>query len=326
MPIRYLGMYDDRYGYPGVFDIHVCSSCGQGQTSPLLKDEELSPLYGDYYPRRVIDVDALVRQVGNPSAPDEIRKRRRSGTDNQGQYLAKPGMTVLDYGCGAGVSLMEAAALGADAYGIEADPNVRQVVDALRLRIHIGTLDDFPHRDVKFDLIVLNQVLEHIPDPTKLLARLSGMLKPGGRLVLAVPNAKSVFARFFKRVWINWHIPYHLHHFNAKSMRLFLERCGWRVVAVRTITPNLWTILQCRAAIETTALGKPNPMWTGAPAQAQADEATRKAWSFRLLHKFTTTAPRSLLDVVLTAFNRTADRWGLGDSLLVEATPTSLET
>jgi SAM-dependent methyltransferase len=323
MQIRYRDMYDDRYGHPGLFDIYGCPSCGQAQTTPLLKDEDLSSLYGTYYPRRVIDVDALVKQVGTPAASEAVCRRRREGTDNQGQYLARLGMTVLDYGCGAGASLMEAAALGADAYGIEADPNVKQVVDALGLRIHIGTLDDFPHKDLKFDLIVLNQVLEHIPDPTGLLARLAEMLKPEGKLVLAVPNVGSVFARFFKQAWINWHIPYHLHHFNPDSIRLFLEHCGWRVVSARTITPNLWTVLQCRAAVETTTSGRPNPMWTGEPVSEGTPSPGKPSWLLGRLHKFALTASHPKRYAALTFFNRTIDRMGWGDSLLVEAVPAS---
>lgn len=194
---------------------------------------------------------------------------------------------------------------------------MQQVVDALGLRIHIGSLDDFPHRDVRFDLIVLNQVLEHIPEPEKLLARFEELLNPGGRLVLAVPNADSVFARFFKRAWINWHIPYHLHHFNSQSARLFLERCGWRVRSLRTITPNLWTVLQCRAAIETTTVGRPNPMWTGKPAENDGP-ASPPPWLLDRLRRFALSVSRPLPNAVLTVIDRLFDRFGLGDSMLIE--------
>lgn len=323
MQVLYPRMFDDRYGYPGHFDVCRCPRCGQAQTTPLMRSEELPALYGNYYPRREIDIDSLVRQVGNPADPAEIRRRERNGTDNQGQYLARPGMAVLDYGCGAGVSLMEAKALGAEPYGIEADPNVKQVVDALGLRIHIGTLDDFPHQDLRFDLIVLNQVLEHIPQPQDLLARFDKLLKPEGRLVIAVPNADSIFARFFKRAWINWHIPYHLHHFNPGSIRLFLQRCGWQVESLRTITPNLWTVLQCRAAIETTVAGRPNPMWTGKPSTGEAAAGKRPSWLMESLRRFALSVSRPLPNALLTGFDRFIDRLGRGDSMLLVARRSS---
>jgi len=321
----YESMFDDRYGYPGYFNIHRCSSCKQSQTTPLLRDEDLPGLYGNYYPRREIDIEALQRKVGNLSSPEEIKKRRRNGTDNQGQYKAQPGMRVLDYGCGAGASLLEIEALGAEAYGIETDPNVQQVIDKLGLRIHIGTLDDAPFHGVLFDLIVLNQVLEHIPRPEELLEKLRALLKPGGKLVLSFPNANSIFSRVFKRTWINWHIPYHLHHFTPKSARFFLEHCGWKIISLRTITPNLWTVLQFRALIETTTMGQSNPMWTGRPVVcAGANQLViQPSWLYRQLSRFALSASHPLPNLALTLLDRTIDKLGWGDSLLIELEPVS---
>ncbi|MCG3768977.1 MAG: Demethylmenaquinone methyltransferase [Nitrosomonadaceae bacterium] len=319
MALLYQKMFDDRYGYPGYFDIYRCANCNQAQTVPLLRDEDLPKLYASYYPRREIDIQALQRQVGNPADPREFSKRRWNGTDNQGQYIAKPGMKVLDYGCGTGVSLLEIEALGAEAYGIEADPNVQQVIDKLGLRIHIGSLDDAPFGGVLFDLIVLNQVLEHIPNPETLLEKLRARLKPGGRVVLSFPNADSIFARFFKRTWINWHVPYHLHHFSSRSAHLFFERCSWKVISSCTITPNLWTVLQSRAAIEATIMGDPNPMWIGkAASQSDNTVSGKPSFQHRWRRRFILSASSPLANFMLTVFNRIEDRWGNGDSLLIE--------
>lgn len=313
------GMFDDRYGFSGHYDVYRCTNCQQCQTMPLLNEEDLPSLYGEYYPRKEIDISALISQIGVPSEPAQIKQRYRNGTDNQGQYIAKTGMKVLDYGCGTGASLLEIIALGAEAYGIEADPNVKQVVDALGLRIHIGTLDNAPFADEKFDLIVLNQVLEHIPSPENLLVKFKKMLKPKGRLVLSFPNSGSVYARFFKRLWINWHIPYHLHHFNPKSSRLFLEKNGWRVISLRTITPNLWTVLQCRAGIETTSIGEPNPMWTGQSFGNEKNNSNdKKNKLLKYLRQFALKGSSNIPKAILTIFNRSVDKCGFGDSLLIE--------
>jgi SAM-dependent methyltransferase len=312
-------MFDDRYGCPGSFSVRRCPGCLQLQTVPLLSDAELPALYATYYPRRQIDIDALLRQVGEPGVPRARIGRWWSGTDNQGQYAAKPGMTVLDYGCGAGLSLLELRKLGADGYGLEADPNVRQVVDALKLRIHIGSIDDDPFPGVRFDLIVLNQVLEHIPQPDRLLAKLTARLNAGGQVALSFPNSASFYARRFGRDWINWHIPYHLHHFNLRSTRLFFARHGWRIVSLRTITPNLWTVLQLRAPVERTSMGTPNPMWTGQPAPGPAGHEAGRSPSRRelALHGFAVRANHPARRVVLAGVNRTLDALGLGDSILV---------
>ena len=311
-------MFDDRYGCPGYSTIFRCPVCRQMQTVPTLQESELPTLYATYYPRRHIDIEALKAQVGTPAMLRARIRRWWSGTGNQGQYAATAGMAVLDYGCGSGVSLLELRELGAEAYGLEADPNVRQVVDALKLRIHIGSIDDDPFPGVRFDLIVLNQVLEHIPQPDRLLAKLAPRLKPSGHIVLAFPNSASLYARSFKRDWINWHVPYHLHHFNPRSARFFFLRHGWRILSMRTITPNLWTVLQLRAPVERTSMGRPNALWTGDRA-ASAAEYERESPSRRALalQSFGLRANQPLRRVPLAAFNRAVDALGLGDSILV---------
>src|SRR5438105_13158245 len=124
MTEHYAAMFDDRYGCPGHFSIFRCPACQHMQTMPLLAESELPDLYAKYYPRRHIDIDALLRQVRTPAALRARLSRWWSGTGNQGQYAATPGMTVLDYGCGAGLSLLELREFGAEGYGLEADPNV----------------------------------------------------------------------------------------------------------------------------------------------------------------------------------------------------------
>lgn len=327
MDILWSDTFDDRYGYPGYFDIYRCTSCGQGVTFPLLKDSELSNLYGTYYPRRNIDIKDLVHQAVNPDTKQAKINRWWSGTDNQGQYLAKPGMTVLDYGCGSGASLLEMEKIGIDAYGIEADPNVKQVVDALNLKIYIGSIDDAPFKINQFDMIILNQVIEHIPSPDILLKKLRPLLKPGGKIVLSFPNAGSIYARFFKRRWINWHIPYHLHHFNINSMNLFFIRNGWRVINSRTITPNLWTVLQFKTINENLSMGISSSFWTTGEANIHGTQNQtcdihpwlKKAW----LRNWVIKSQNLPLPNLLSRINRMIDKAGLGDSLLIEIMPES---
>jgi SAM-dependent methyltransferase len=318
-------MFDDRYGYPSYFSVFRCPACRQMQTEPLLRDAELPALYANYYPRRQIDIDALLHQVGEPGTRRARIRRWWSGTDNQGHYAAGPGAKVLDYGCGAGLSLLELRELGADAYGLEADPNVRQVVDALKLRIHIGSIDDDPFPGVRFDLIVLNQVLEHVPQPDRLLVKLATRLRVGGRVALAFPNSASFYARRLGRDWINWHIPYHLHHFNPCSTRLFFARHDWRVLSMRTITPNLWTVLQFRALVERTSMGTPNRLWTGEPARSQTGHQRTRPPSRRelALHRFALGAGQGVRRVLLAGINRVLDALRRGDSILVTVAPRS---
>lgn len=307
------GAFDDRYGHPGAFRIAACAACGHLMTEPRLQESELPALYGNYYPRRHLSARDVAREARGATGRWRAFLRWLSGTDNQGQYRARAGERMLDVGCGAGVSLLEAGALGATAYGVEADPNVQRIAAELGLRIHQGSLHDHPFPDVDFHLIVLNQVIEHIPRPDLALAGLRGQLAPGGRVVLVFPNRRSLWCRLSGARWINWHVPYHLHHFDAASFRRMALRCGYTVAGIRSITPNLWTLLQLRAMRSRPVRGVASALWR-VPAEGGGDAgpATR-AWSARAA---------LLSGILLLALpNRVVDAFGCGDSLMVELRP-----
>ena len=46
-------VYDDRYGYPDLFELVHCIHCNHLMTSPMLREDELPHLYGTYYPRKI---------------------------------------------------------------------------------------------------------------------------------------------------------------------------------------------------------------------------------------------------------------------------------
>jgi 2-polyprenyl-3-methyl-5-hydroxy-6-metoxy-1,4-benzoquinol methylase len=304
-------LVDDRYGCPGKFAIERCSTCGHAVTVPRLQESDLPSLYQKYYPRKDVDLPAIEAEVKRNAESFAAIKRWFSGTDNQGQFFAKPGQDVLDVGCGSCQSLLELKRSGACAYGVEADPNVKSIAEHFGLNVHIGSIWDEPFPGVSFDFVVMNQVIEHIPDPEKSLALVANRLKPGGQVVLSFPNAGSIYRKMSGRHWINWHVPYHQHHFTRRSIEMMAETLGLRIVRARTITPNLWTVLQYRNWRAGAAEGRPSAVWgAGTPAPAKV--------SFR--RKVINKSLRILLRALnpgIALVNRLIDAAGFGDSLLV---------
>ena len=314
-PIR--AAFDDRYGCPDIFSLVRCNACGHVMTSPALQEDELGRLYSTYYPRKHVVTADLVAVAKKAAEPWAWLYRWWGGTNNQGQYMVSCGQVMLDVGCGSGLSLLEANRLGAEAYGIEADPNIRRIADELGLRVHIGSLHDQPFPGVSFDLIVLNQVIEHIPDPGNALAALKERLKPTGRLVLVFPNRRSFWQRLSGAKWINWHIPYHLNHFDANGFTVFAKRHGFRVIRQKTITPNIWSILQLRAMSQLPKPGVPSAMWETKPAASafSGDPGKPLTSSARgIVRKLL----KQVAFVSLALLNRVLDMTGQGDSILVE--------
>ena len=81
-----------------------------------------------------------------------------------------------------------------------------------------------------FDCITLWHSLEHIADPFALLGQVSALLKPGGRVIVAVPDNGGWQARLFGRFWLHLDVPRHLWHFTGPALGEAFQKAGLEVV------------------------------------------------------------------------------------------------
>lgn len=302
-------LFDDRYGAPGLHDIYRCVSCGFGKTTPGLKRTEIGQFYATHYPLSLVKAKSLKSQVRLITP----LRAYFEGVDNTAHWHAMPGQTVLDIGSASGISLLEIQARGARAYGVEPDPHGLKVAKQLGLKVHHGFLSDLPFPGVQFDLITASQVLEHEPDPRLFLRSLRAKLGPGGQAVLSFPNYDALYRHIFGRRWLHWHIPYHLNFFTLSSLSILAKSAGFKVTSVRTITPNLWTILQLRTLFVPQKHGIKNPVW------AQADSVPkpgRRPIAPSLFMRIIALLGRLSVWLIMP-FNRIIDALGYGESYLV---------
>lgn len=104
-------------------------------------------------------------------------------------FRGRDRLRVLDAGCGAGrhVTLKHAASVvGLD---ISQDQLARNTSVDEKI---LGDVQTYPLPEAEFDLAVCWDLLEHLPNPRRALTNMVRALKPGGALVLAVPNATSL--------------------------------------------------------------------------------------------------------------------------------------
>lgn len=315
-------IFDDRYGQPDLFSIIECGQCNHLMTSPRIEELSLGSLYGAYYPRKYTNTDDI-----SASSKEAIGRFSRLlrwwlGVDNQGQYSVRSGEVMLDIGCGSGLSLLEARAMGAEVRGVEADPNVGRIAKELNLKIHIGSVLDEPFSGEQFDLITLNQVIEHVPEPDQLLLCIRKRLKPKGRVVLVFPNVNSIWCRLFGNRWINWHAPYHLHHFRMIDFMRLAQKCGYSMVRTRTITPNVWTVMQIRTFRNVIRRGMPSTIWSVSNSHTALGSQT--LWHQRLNKRLWRFAYFILVYLLIPIGNRIVDLMGRGDSIMVEINPVKI--
>jgi 2-polyprenyl-3-methyl-5-hydroxy-6-metoxy-1,4-benzoquinol methylase len=111
----------------------------------------------------------------------------------------RPGLTLLDAGCGSGLLTDRAAAAGARVLAVDANPAAiefaRRTFARPGVEFRLGLLDELDLPRDHFDRIVFLEVIEHLgrKQGSETLARFRDLLVPGGRLVLSTPNRKSLW-------------------------------------------------------------------------------------------------------------------------------------
>ena len=126
--------------------------------------------------------------------------------------------TLLDVGCGTGDFLKTAKDNNWIVSGIEPNAEARIIANQKteNLVFDIQQLNNF--ESSSFDVITLWHVLEHLPDLEHQISTLKKLLKPNGRLVVAVPNYKSFDANYYNQFWAAYDVPRHLWHFDQNSI------------------------------------------------------------------------------------------------------------
>lgn len=128
---------------------------------------------------------------------------------------------LLDIGAGTGDFLIEATNQGWMTLGYEPNVSAKSLAENKGV---VFTDDIFVLPDASFDVITMWHVLEHVPNLEEYIANLKRLIKPGGTIVIAVPNYKSFDANYYGRFWAAYDVPRHLWHFSKTSIkRLFSD-------------------------------------------------------------------------------------------------------
>ena len=303
-------LFDDRYGAMGRHSISQCANCGFGTTMLGIKRSELGKFYADHYPLGVVNATELHSQIRMPHPIQAWLE----GVDNVAHWYTRSGQKVLDLGSASGISLLEIAALGGEAYGVEPDPHGKRIASKLHLRVHQGFISDNPFPTIKFDLITASQVIEHEPTPLKFLVDIRKKLAKNGRVVLSFPNYDALYKHIFGKRWIHWHVPYHLNFFTKSSFNILANQAGFTIKNIRTITPNLWTIQQLRVLLTKAEEGVVNPAWK------QLGHGKGVKNTPTISYKLLQLATRFAFWIIMP-INRLIDSLGLGESYLVVLEP-----
>ncbi|MCX6375737.1 MAG: class I SAM-dependent methyltransferase [Armatimonadetes bacterium] len=146
----------------------------------------------------------------------------------------QPRGKLLDVGSGWGHMLKVAREHGYDVTGIEASPAVADLAaKAFGINAIVGFFPEVSFDASSFDVVIMNHVLEHVPDPRSVLVEADRILKPGGVIAVVVPNFDSLMRRLMSRRWCGLQPSQHIWQLSVKSVRRLTSAAGLIPVAVR---------------------------------------------------------------------------------------------
>lgn len=143
---------------------------------------------------------------------------------------------ILEVGCGQGNFSKNFTDV--EYLGVEANAEMAERARANGINVITGLYDDVASQvpDGHFDLVVCNDVIEHMIDPAGFLRNVKAKLAPGGHLIASIPNIRYAPVLFDLLVhadfeYTEWGVlDYtHLHLFTSKSFSRLAEQCGWEV-------------------------------------------------------------------------------------------------
>lgn len=167
-------------------------------------------------------------------AEKRIRQDSRISINFIKKYIKKTN-NILDVGCGRGYFLDELRKQNyLNLEGIDFSYKIIEYAQK-NLNLKVQKVDIFKFRKKKqYQLIVLNQVIEHIRDINKLIPKLNSLLQKKSYLYIATPNINSLSSLIFKDNFEYIIPPEHLNYFNKKSISKLLKINGFEIIAIST--------------------------------------------------------------------------------------------
>lgn len=205
----------------------TCKGCGVFYTQPTLIPES------NPYDKETADEYFSLHDAENKTHRGEILAISAE------EILGGTG-TMLELGCGRGEFLVGAANRGWKVYGVEMTEAFANVARTHGVEVERSSIQESKLLDQTYDVVLLVAILEHLYDPLETLKRVRNALRPGGLIIVDVPNESSLTMRFgnmyMRARGRDWSInlsptlsPFHVVGFSPASLRQTLESVGFRI-------------------------------------------------------------------------------------------------
>ncbi|MET9495530.1 class I SAM-dependent methyltransferase [Streptomyces sp. NPDC006552] len=248
---------------PGTFTVDQCRACRHSFQNPRLTREGLDLHHRDFYDGR------HAAQAGRIFGARTSVRRRQRAVRALARFIEPE--SWLDVGTGRGhFPAVARRLLPYTAFdGLDVGSGVAEGRRRGRIEeAHRGHLPDLaPRLAGRYDAMSMFHHLEHSLDPRAELKAAHRVLRPGGHLLIEVPDPDSRYARLLGTWWAPYFQPQHLHFIPLANLRTELAALGYTVVAVDRREPHVPLDLSAACALLLSRFlpERDDPWRTGAP-------------------------------------------------------------
>ncbi|MBI4568308.1 MAG: class I SAM-dependent methyltransferase [Planctomycetes bacterium] len=215
------------------FDLWWCAGCGMARADVRGREAEIAAAYRE-----------MTARQGSPGASAYVRDAAANRAKSErfaARVIARHGRPdrVLDVGAGYGFLTAAFARAGCVVTAVEPDGARAAAVRALgagpRVRVVADFLSAAHVAEADPDLVLCQDVVEHLPDPAAVLGCFREAIRRPARFCIRVPNMASWGSRRMGAAWWFMSPPEHLSFFTPAALRGMLERLSHRVEEIATV-------------------------------------------------------------------------------------------
>ena len=207
------------------FHIVQCSQCSFVYVSPRIKNGQLESIYQHSYFKN--------KDYGYVGYEQEKRLRvknfERWLKDAAPFMPADSAYHALDIGCAAGYCLEIMNDKGWQSEGLELDQEMCIDLNKAGQKVHHTAIEEFKS-DVKYQVITLFDVIEHITALDIAFKQLSNLVAADGVIIMVTPNYNSLQRKLFGKKWFQYKPIEHIQYFTKQTLEVFAKRNGLEVV------------------------------------------------------------------------------------------------
>jgi len=219
---------------PNQTALHRCVECGLVARDRIMSADERKRRYSDrsYFVKPTTPTEGLF------GYNDYLRYRDLhmvlcTVRLDEIESFQSPGK-LIDLGCGPGVLLDSARARGWEVTGVDLSSFAVEIAHAYyNLSIVEGEFLDTGFSSDHFDVVTMDDYLEHTTNPRGVIVEAARILRPGGLVTISTPNPASYTARLMGRQWFHYKQEEHFYFFSPASLRRILGELDFEVLSVR---------------------------------------------------------------------------------------------